>query len=84
MLNSQNNSNKWSVAGIYTLPQNKKYILWTLKLMKDMPHIFSGSFDWSNSIKSIKNISKYDIIIIDNENELHNEMKNMNPLALII
>ncbi len=60
----------WNVAGIYFEKPSKKYILWTLKLMQDVPSIF-GELVWSNTPNDINDIQKFDIIICDREDLLN-------------
>jgi hypothetical protein len=75
------NTKLWNVAGIYFEPSSKKYILWTLKLMQDVPAIF-GELVWGKDQKEIKDINKFGIIICDREDLLNKE--SLNPQAIII
>ncbi len=63
-----------NVAGIYTNSNNKKYILFTLKLMRDAAPIFD-KLAWGPKLKNIKKIEKFDVVIADSEEAIPEEAK---------
>eukprot|EP00347_Sterkiella_histriomuscorum_P019247 403342377 len=65
---------KVSVLGICQEPDMRRYVLWTLKLMKDVPTIYDKiSFQnvskdpskVSDNLKNLKELEKYDVVISD-------------------
>ena len=67
-------SNKKSVCGICYKHKNlKKYILWALKLMEDMPALFNR-FRFTERPQDLANDTPYDIYIVDDVS-MHNPPK---------
>ena len=65
-----------NVAAYSFDPRFKIYLLWTLKLMKDVPSVFNGRFDFFDISKTheVKDLEKkrehmkdYQVIISDSE-----------------
>ena len=73
------------VAGICFEPKLLVYVLWTLKLMKDVKSIFTkvDFIDMSSNSKdkSEKSLKEYDVIITDSENKL--DLKSLSDSAII-
>ena len=72
-------------AGICFEPKLRVYVLWTLKLMKDVKSIFTkvDFIDMSSNSKdkSEKSLKEYDVIITDSDNKL--DLKSLNDSAII-
>ncbi|CDW91754.1 alpha-methylacyl-racemase [Stylonychia lemnae] len=61
---------KLSVIGLSNKPEMRKYLLWTLKLMKDVPSVFDkvSYVDISKQkIDEIKDLKSFDIIVISSD-----------------
>lgn len=73
-------SNKYTVLGFSANPQFKKYVLWSLKLLQDIPTIFT-IVKYTDDLSFEKKLNTYDIIISDSET--HIDKTKLKPNCIV-
>lgn len=72
---------KLNVVGVALNDNFKKYVLWTLKLIKDSPSIFNKvSYYNEKALAKASDMSHYDIVITDSQSKIDKSKLKSNAI----